>query len=135
MAEIVANRVVERDVSWLLRSWWMVFCGFAGVVLVFIRERACFDRLDLLPSVATRPALAWMLATFYLLAHCWLLAAYVLTVQRTSRLLPRFRQISAVWGAGRIKLLLMLALFAVEYAPASLWTVLGRLGGVCGPGI
>jgi hypothetical protein len=135
VAETAVRNLAERGVGWLQRSWWIVFWGFAAVVLVFIRERACFDRLDLLPSVATRPALAWMLATLYLLAHCWLLAAYVLTVQRTDQLLPRFRQISAVWGAGLIQLLLMLALFALEYAPAGLWTSLGRLSGACGPGM
>jgi hypothetical protein len=134
VTEIAARNAAERAVVWLLRTWWIVFFGFAAVVFVFVRERACYDRFDLLPSVATQPGLAWLLATFYLFAHCWLLTAYVVTAQRTGQLLPRFQQISAAWGSGLPQLLLMLALFGLEYAPAGLWARLGRSTGLCGPG-
>jgi hypothetical protein len=134
VTEIAARNAADRAVVWLLRSWWIVFCGFAAVVLVFVRERACYDRFDLLPSVATQPSLAWLLATFYLFAHCWLLAAYVVTAKRTGQLVPGFGQIAATWGSGLPQLLLMLALFGLEYAPAGLWTSLGRSTGLCVPG-
>jgi hypothetical protein len=112
-------------------TWWIVCPAFLVVVLVFIRERACFDRHYLLPAVSTKPLLAWLIAGIYLAAHGWLVAAYGMTVARTGTLLPRPAQARAIWGGMWLMLLAMLTLFVLENAPGEVWAKIARITG-CG---
>jgi hypothetical protein len=112
----------DRALRWLTLSWWVIWPLFTMVVLVFVRERACWDRYDLVPSVSRRPALAWMLATFYVSAHCWLAGAYVATARTTGELLPPLKRVKQMWGGAWPQLPLVAIPFAIEYAPAALWT-------------
>jgi hypothetical protein len=59
------------------------------------------------------------------LAHVWIVGAYVLTASRTQTLVPGVRLWNEIWGADARKLVLMLAAFAIEYAPIPIWRVIG----------
>jgi hypothetical protein len=127
-----SERSGDRAIRWLAVSWWVIWPLFTIVVLVFVRERACWDRYDLLPSVSRRPALAWMLATFYVLAHCWLAGAYVATARATGELLPSLKRVTQVWGRAWLQLPLGAIPFAIEYAPAVLWASAAHWLRLCG---
>jgi hypothetical protein len=109
--------------------WWIVCPAFLVVVLLFIRERACFDRHYLLPGISVKPLLAWLVSSIYLTAHAWLIAAYAVTVMRTGALLPRVSAARAAWSGAWPQVMAMVGLFLLENAPAEIWIRLARLIG------
>jgi hypothetical protein len=111
----------------LKRSWWVIFPAFAALTVRLAAERSCGDPYDLLPVATSNPALAWPLAIVYVLAHAWIAGAYLATAERSRSLVPPI----TVWtsSANPFQILLMLAAFAVEYAPAALWASLGAMVG------
>jgi hypothetical protein len=110
-------------------AWWIVCPAFLVVVLLFIRERACFDRHYLLPGVSVKPLLAWLVSGIYLTAHAWLIAAYGVTLTRTCALLPGLAAARAAWNGAWLKVVAMVGLFVLENAPAEIWIRLARLFG------
>ena len=112
---------------WLGAAWWAICPAFLLIVGAFIVERACFDRYALLPGIGTRPTLAWLVAGVYVGAHFWALLLYCITVRQTGELLPSPRRLVDQWPHERYKVLLMLALLALEYVPAAAWVGLRRL--------
>jgi hypothetical protein len=111
--------------QWLSRGWWLLFPSFALLTFRLAVERTCAEPYDLLPALASKPAWAWPIAGVYVLAHVWVVGAYVLTVSRTDTLVPSVRLWNEVWGAEVMKLALMLAPFAIEYAPLPIWRAIG----------
>ena len=109
----------------LTRSWWLIFPAFGMLAVRLTAERTCGDPYDLLPGITTDPKWAWPLAAIYLLAHLWMLAAYLRTVDETGTLTPAARRIRGVWGGSTIQVLLMTAVFVLEYSPVSFWRWLG----------
>ena len=105
-----------------MRSWWVIFPCFAALTLRLSVERACSDPYDLLPALMSRPGWAWPLALLYLLAHVWMLAVSLVTVSRAGELRAGTLR---MWGNHAVKLLLMLGVFVIEYAPVSLWRLIG----------
>jgi uncharacterized membrane protein YhdT len=118
------NRAEFPD-RWLTRSWWVLFPCFTALTLRLVFERACRDPSDLLPALTSEPRWAWPLALAYVLAHLWVLAAYLVTVSRTQELLPRLSTFGAVWGTDRMKLVFMFAMLTIEYSPISVWRLIG----------
>jgi hypothetical protein len=127
----MASRGEPPALRLLRASWWIVFPAFLVVVMLFIRERACFDRHYLLPGVSVKPLLAWLVSGIYLTAHAWLIAACAVTLTRTGTLLPGLAAARAAWGGAWLKVLAMVGLFVVENAPAEIWIRLARPFG-CG---
>jgi hypothetical protein len=113
-------------------SWWLLFPSFAALTLRLAVERMCAEPYDLLPALTSKTASAWPLAIVYVLAHVWMISAYLVTVSKTQALLPRPGAIRAVWGAGAARFILMLAAFAIEYAPVPMWRLVGA-GFRCAP--
>src|SRR5688572_13453664 len=111
---------------WVGLTWWGVFPVFLAIVAAFTRDRMCLARLTLLPSIATRPTLAWLVACMYLAAHVWLLVAYVATALYARDLIPNLQVARAGWRRDWRRVLAMILLMAIEYAPASIWVRLGR---------
>lgn len=118
---------VSRVQVWLSHLWWPMWPCFASLAGALAVERVCGQPYRLLPGATSQPALAWPLALLYLAAHLWLLAAYVITVQRSDSLLPDRRMVRAVWGRTAVKIWLMVAAFAIEYLPISIWRLFSAL--------
>jgi hypothetical protein len=115
----------------LERSYWFVLIGFGMILAGITRDRACFDHLNLLPSIAARPALAWLAGLVYLSGYCWIVTAYLFTVSETGRLLPGVSGVNRIAGGGwRIGLLL--ALIVADYLPLQIVRRAGSLIGLCG---
>jgi hypothetical protein len=112
-------------------SWWLVMPGFLAVVIGFVRDRACFDRFHLLPGLDTDATLAWPLAATYVLGHCWLAAVYACAVAETGQLLPAPRELRRTLATLWPQTVAMLVVAALEYAPASMWSGLARVAGLC----
>jgi hypothetical protein len=110
-------------------AWWIVCPAFFVVVMLFIRERACFDRHYLLPGVSVKPLLAWLVSGIYLTAHAWLIAAYAVTVMSTGALLPGIAAARTAWNGAWLKVLAMIGLFLLENAPAEIWIRIARVIG------
>ena len=123
----MANRLLR----WLDASWWLVLPAFTILVLALTRDRACADRYNPLPAIATHPLQAWTVAGAYVCGHAWLAAAYACTVLRTGTLLPGLREARVAWGSAWPKVIAMIAVFILEYSPAGIWIHLARLMGWC----
>lgn len=109
----------------LLRSWWGLFPAFTVLSVRLAAGRACGNPSDLLPDLSSNPRWAWPLALLYVLPHVWLLGGYLLTASRAQTLAPGMRAVGDVWGRDAWKLLLMAAVLVFEYAPVSLWRLVG----------
>lgn len=112
----------------LKRSCWIAGIAFALVVVAFTRERACGDHLNLLPSLAGRAGLAWLVALAYTAGYVWIALAYAVTVAVAGTVLPGAGDLRNVWGrtwpyAG------ILAVVALDYLPPA---VLSAAAGLCG---
>jgi hypothetical protein len=124
--------VSRADVRTVLgATWWIVFPCFAVLTVRLAHDRACGNAYLLLPDITSTPSGAWPLATIYLLAHVWMVTAWVLYVLRSNRLVPPVEAITHAWRGDERKVLLMAVAFAIEYAPIPVWHALGRLAG-CG---
>ena len=121
-----ASRSNERRLIW---AWWFLFPPFALLTLRFTVDRACHDPYDLLSAAASTPAGAWPLAAVYVLAHLWMLTAYLMTVSRTQNLAPTGAEVRTVWHTDRLKLALMAVAFAIEYSPVRFWRLVGSYFG------
>lgn len=119
-----------RAFLWLVRAWWLIFPCFGALTVTLVIQRTCARPHQLLPSVTSDPALAWPVALLYLSAHLWMLAAYLLTVERAGSLLPTPQAIRAVWSKQATKLMLMTATLVVEASPVALLRLAGDL--ICG---
>ena len=115
--------------SRLRGAWWGIFPCFAALTLWLARDRACGHPYDLLPGVASNPSGAWPLAAVYVLAHIWILTAWVRYVSRSNELLPPIHALRHAARGEERQVLLMAAAFAIEYAPMPVWRALGRLSG------
>ena len=122
----------ERIAIWLARAWWSLIPPFAMLVARLCVDRLCGAPYELLPSATTVPILAWLLAGLYVAAHAWLVAAYLLTVEAAGALLPTWSALRTAWRGHLPKLVLATVIFAIEYAPVSLWRVIGNMLD-CGP--
>lgn len=109
-----------------MQLWWGVFPCFAALVIRLTMERACADPYELLPALSSRPWFAWPIALVYVLAHAWIVGVYLVTVAETNAIVPAWSDWRAIWAGGTRKLLLMLAVFAIEYAPIAVWRVVGE---------
>ena len=114
---------------WLMWTWWFLFPSFALLTLVLSFERACRDPYNLLAAAASLPGTAWGLAAMYVLAHVWIVAAYLITVARTQDLLPSARAFRDAWSTDSLKVALMAAVVAIEYCPVRLWRLVGAYFG------
>ena len=121
-------RAIQR---WLVRGWFILFPCFAALTFEMCFERTCRDPYDLLPAVTSRPLLAWPVALLYVTAHVWAIAAYLLTVSATQRLVPTSQEYRAVWAGDTGKPALMLAVLVIEYLPLAWWRLVGTVIG-CG---
>jgi hypothetical protein len=111
--------------TYVVPAWWALFPAFFALVCRLTIERACADPYDLLPALTSRPAWAWMFAVIYVLAHVWLVSAYLFTVAGSQSLLPSLSDWKAIWGARLSRVWLMLLAFAIEYAPVPIWRLIG----------
>lgn len=111
----------------LSQTWWLLFPCFTVLTVRLVEERSCGDPYDLLPRLAADPRWAWPLAAIYLLAHLWMLAAYLLTVKGTSALMPTMREVRTLWGAETTKLLVMGSILLLEYSPVPLSRMIGSV--------
>jgi hypothetical protein len=117
---------------WIARTWWLVFPCFAVLTTGLVAERMCDNSYQSLSQMTSHPSLGWLLAAVYVSAHWWLLAVYLETVRRTQMLVPTMDGARAVWGSQSAKILLLLAILILEYAPVSIWRAIGvRLGSSC----
>jgi hypothetical protein len=116
----------NRGSVWLVRGWWLVMPPFAALVARLAFERSCAAPYELLPTLTRLPQAAWGLAALYVAAHAWLAAAYLVTIQETGALVPGLAAVRTA-RRGRLPLLLVAcAIFAIEYAPISMWQAIGR---------
>jgi hypothetical protein len=106
-------------------AWWPLFPCSAALTLRLAAERICGDPYDLLPALSSQSRWAWTLATVYLLAHLWVILAYVFTVAGTGALRPSWQAVRRLWGPEQPILLSMLGVLAIEYAPIPLWRLIG----------
>ncbi len=110
---------------------WVLLPAFAVLVLLFVRERACFDRFALLPAVGGTPRLAYLVSGGYVAAHVWIVCAYAVTVRATGELLPGPTAIAHAWD-GRWRIALGFALvIGLEYVPAGVWQAAAHALGLC----
>jgi hypothetical protein len=123
----------DRAATWLSRAWWLLMPPFAGLVLRLVSERTCAAPYELLPSLTSIPALAWLVAGLYLGAHAWLAAAVLFTIERGGSLVPTVAGIRRIWQGHLIQLTLALVLFAIEYGPVPFWQAVGQRVLRCGP--
>jgi hypothetical protein len=130
--QVLSLTGTELLVLVLRRTYWFVAIGLFVVVAVFVRDRACFDPLNLMPAIARQPAAAWFVASVYLAGHCWLAAAYGVTARLTGRLLPTRAQARSVKGPGVIRMTVMASILLLEVVPPGIWTAIFRAGPVCG---
>jgi hypothetical protein len=114
--------------TWLQRSWWVIFPCFAVLVGRLAIERTCGNPNDLLPATAN-PAWAWPIAIVYVLGHVWIAGAYLLTANRSHRLVPPASAWTSEWGTSAATIVLMLVVVAVECAPVGLWSFVGTSAG------
>jgi len=117
------------SVTWLKRTWWVIFPAFALLTARLAIERSCSDPYDLLPATTSHPAFAWPLAAVYVLAHVWIVGAYLVTASRARTLVPAMSAWSAAWGKNAPTVVAMVAALAVEYAPVALWAFIGAQAG------
>ncbi len=110
----------------------IVFAGFLFVVAAFTRDRACLDHLNLLPGLARRPVLAWLVAVTYVLGYSWAAAAYALTVKESGALFPTLNQGHAIWNRNWARLVSLLIVMLVDYTPTPLLRAIAKLAGICG---
>jgi len=125
---IDASPTARATVRWLARSWWLLFPAFAAVTLRLGVERACADPYDLLPAITSNPAWAWPIAVVYVLAHAWVVTAYVTTTVVAETLRPSRGHWRALWGRELYLIVAMAAALVLEYAPIALWRWLGAAG-------
>jgi hypothetical protein len=111
--------------AYVALAWWPLFPSFLALTCRLAIERACAEPYDLLPALTSKPAWAWTFAAVYVLAHAWLVSAYLLTVASSQSLLPRIRDWQAIWGSQFFKVWLMFLAFAIEYAPVPMWRLIG----------
>jgi hypothetical protein len=116
----------------LRRTYWLVAIGLFVVVAVFVRDRACFDPLNLMPAIARQPAPAWFVASVYLAGYCWLAAAYGVTARLTGRLLPTRAEARRVRGTGVIRMMVMGSILLLDVVPPGIWAAIFGAGPVCG---
>ena len=109
------------------RAWWIVFPPFALLVGRLTFERACADPQQLLLPLMTSPGTAWAIALLYVLAHVWLLVVYVRVVERTNAFSPGLADMRVIEPIEVVKILLMMAVLALEYSPLSWWRTIGAL--------
>jgi hypothetical protein len=113
--------------SALTRSWWVLFPAFAVLVARLAVERTCGDPYDLLAALMPSPAIAWVLAGIYVIAHVWTISAYLVSLDR-GELLPG----PATMQWGKWKIYAMVGVLAIEYCPATLWRFVGTVTGCAG---
>ena len=128
-SEVRVVKARDGGTSLLARSWWVVFPVFAAIALRLAVERTCGDPYELMPALTSSARWAWPLALLYLAAHAWSVAAYLLTVARADTLLPPLAAWRRVWGGDVVKIVLMLAMLAIESAPIGLWRMIGAAAG------
>jgi hypothetical protein len=112
--------------SWLSRSWWIVVPPFMILVARLVYERTCAEPYELLPLLTSQPLLAWALAALYVAAHCWAVAAYLVTVDATNTLLPSWSASRKLWGPDWLKVVATLAILILEYWSIPFWRLLGH---------
>jgi hypothetical protein len=113
-------------------TYLIVFAGFLLVVAAFTRDRACVDHLNLIPGIARRPVLAWLLAVMYVLGYAWAAVAYALTVREAGALFPTVNQAHAIWGEKWPRPVLLLIVALVDYTPSAVLRTIAKLAGICG---
>ncbi len=125
-----ADRGLAHSASrhdWLAVSWWVIFPCVTALVMALTGDRMCGNASDVLPALASNPGLAWPVALVYVLAHVWIVAAYLLTIDRAGEVLPPLRDFRAHWGGGATKAVLMAAALIVEHSPTSMWRLIGAV--------
>jgi hypothetical protein len=123
------NGSMTRGRRWLSALWWPIGPAFALVTTRFAIDRACGDPYYLVPTLASRPLVAWMVAAVYVLAHIWLLLAYLDAARTTASLLPTYDAVNGMWGRHLWKPALLVVATAIEYAPMALFRAAARLCG------
>lgn len=103
----------------------MLFPCFSVLVLRLTVERTCADPYDLLPALTSKPLWGWLLAIAYVTSHAWLISVYLLTAASVNSLVPSPSAFRTMWRADYVKVLLMTAVFVVEYLPITLWRFAG----------
>jgi hypothetical protein len=114
--------------SILRTSWWVLFPAFSVLVARLTVERICGDPYDLLRALTSNPATALLLAGIYVIAHAWIISAYLLSVDR-EELVPRLANISRTWRRDSWRVYAMAAVFVIEYFPNTFWTFVGVVAG------
>lgn len=112
----------------LARLWWLIFPAFTLLTIRLGAERACGQPYDLLPAVTSNPSWAWPLAAVYVLAHGWIVAAYLATAVGAGTLIPSWTRWRTLWGRQGYRVVMMMAALAIEYAPMVWWRWLGAIG-------
>lgn len=115
------------DRTVLSRTWWAICPLFILLTARLAVDRACRDPYNLVPALAARPLAAWGMAAIYVLAHVWLLAAYLQAAVAASSLLPSIGAVQRIWGREAWKPWLLVAAMAVEYAPLALFRAACRM--------
>jgi hypothetical protein len=110
---------------------WVLLPAFAALVLLFVRERACFDRYALLPAVGGTPRLAYLVSGVYVAAHVWVVCAYAVTVRATGELLPGPTAMARAWNDRWTIALGFALVMGVEYVPAGIWEAAAHTLGLC----
>jgi hypothetical protein len=113
-------RAMTLDRAILSRTWWAIGPGYVLLTARLAVDRACRDPNNLVPALASRPVIAWVLAAVYVLAHVWLLLAYLQAAAAASSLAP-LGAVGAIWRHEQWKVWVLTAAIAVEYAPLALF--------------
>jgi hypothetical protein len=106
-------------------AWWILFPCFTVLTVRLAIERTCADPYDLLPTLTSNPVWGWLIAVTYVMSHIWFIAAYLLTAASADSLVPPRAAFRLAWGHDRMKVLLMLLAFVLEYLPVTLWRLVG----------
>jgi hypothetical protein len=102
----------------LALTWWAICPPCALLVARFSYERGCLDPYELLRPFMQRQTGALLVASVYVAAHVWLVAAVILTVRGRD-----------TWKDQRWKVIAMAVVIAVEQVPRAVWAWI--YGGFC----
>ena len=106
-------------------TWWVILPPFMLLTARFAYERTCLDPYELLQPIMKSRAGALLVASVYVGAYVWVVAAGILTARAAAR-----STWAVAWRTGSglelFKMLTMTGALAIEQVPRALWQWLHR---------
>jgi hypothetical protein len=114
--------IADTQIKRLLALTWWAICPLCALLVARLSyERGCLDPYELLRPIMQRQIGALVVASVYIAAHVWLVAAVIAMV--------RGQDAWNTWKDERWKVIAMAAVIAVEQVPRAVWAKI--YGGFC----